>query len=61
MAARPQISRSRRAALARAAVGVVLIVVAALLWLLILTLRMEAVRRSIPPVGVVPATTGWWT
>jgi len=53
LADRQTAGRGRRAVLARAAIGLVLLIATALLWLLILTFLVEAARRSVSPVGVV--------
>jgi hypothetical protein len=44
---------------ARAAIGLIVVVVTALLWVLVLTMWIEAVRRSIAPISVQSAMP-WW-
>jgi hypothetical protein len=57
--ARVWVARLTRRQVARAGVAVLLFVVAALLWMLIVSFWAEAAGRAVPPVGVVAQAAGW--
>jgi hypothetical protein len=59
LAGRRLVISTTRLRIARAGVAVVLLVVAALLWLLILALWADGAGRAIPPVGVVEQAADW--
>jgi hypothetical protein len=59
LAGRPSVTSSVRLRVARLSVAVVLLVVAALLWLLIVSLWADAARRATPPVGAAVEAADW--